>query len=199
MTRRQRKAFIADQKDRSRKRATKPQADAFTAWKERAADHAKDDEVLGLSDILADDDPYDIADAMTAAFAKGQSPEAFVEETFAEDIASTRGRATMTTTNRPWVCGSCHAPLDLDEQKQLVLVFEACRDDYEKRLRPGSISVQAACIAHSTCPRCVLRATLAVYADRMARPRGPAAVRAAQRALREAEADQHSRTSESKA
>jgi len=88
-------------------------------------------------------------------------------------------------------CGGCLKPLDIAEQKALILVFEAARDDYDRRHHPGSISTEAARVAATTCPRCVLQGTRAVYADRMARPRGLAAVAAARRALREAQADQH--------
>ena len=91
---------------------------------------------------------------------------------------------------RSRICGGCHQPLDVDEQKALLLVFEAARDEYDRRVHPGSISTEAAHVACTTCPRCVLQGARAVYADRMARPRGVGAVMAARRALREALADQ---------
>ena len=62
--------------------------DKFGVWKTKAALYAKTHPALCLDDILALDDPYDLADAMPAAFKAGQSPEDFIEEVFEEDITS---------------------------------------------------------------------------------------------------------------
>jgi hypothetical protein len=60
---------------------------SFDEWKKRAAVYAKEHESLGMDDILAEDDPYDLKDTMRAAFDDGQPPEDYIEEMFAEDIA----------------------------------------------------------------------------------------------------------------
>lgn len=57
----------------------------FEAWKEECRDYAEDH--LGLADILAKDDPYDLFDAMAPAFKAGQSAETFIRTIFAEDFA----------------------------------------------------------------------------------------------------------------
>jgi hypothetical protein len=58
----------------------------FERWKNRAQQHATG---LGLpDDIWATDDPYDLLTVALEAYAKEQSPTAFIEEIFADDIAS---------------------------------------------------------------------------------------------------------------
>ena len=61
---------------------------SFAEWKAQASAYTKEHEYLGFDDILDEDDPYDLKDAMQAAFDKGDSPEDFIEEAFGEDIAS---------------------------------------------------------------------------------------------------------------
>jgi hypothetical protein len=56
----------------------------FEAWKKQAAEHCK--KLVGIVDIWAKDDPYDLAKAAEAAMLANQSPFEFVEEVFAEDI-----------------------------------------------------------------------------------------------------------------
>ena len=58
---------------------------SFPAWKLACSAHAM--KLLSLSDLWTEDDPYDLADAAQAAFDSHQSPRAFIEEMFAEDIA----------------------------------------------------------------------------------------------------------------
>ena len=43
--------------------------------------------LLCLGDILAEDDPYDLSEAMSDAHRSGTSPETFVREVFADDLA----------------------------------------------------------------------------------------------------------------
>ncbi len=58
----------------------------FSVWQERAQVHSLT--VDGPDDLWAEDDPYDLREAAKSAHARGQTPEAFVEEIFADDIAS---------------------------------------------------------------------------------------------------------------
>lgn len=44
--------------------------------------------LVGLSDILDDGDPYELDVAMADAFRCGDTPEQFIRDIFAEDIAS---------------------------------------------------------------------------------------------------------------
>lgn len=67
--------------------ALKNNTDSFEAWKAQAALYAANHEALHVDDILAEDDPYDLADVMPAAIAAGTSPEDFIEDVFGEDIA----------------------------------------------------------------------------------------------------------------
>jgi hypothetical protein len=61
----------------------------MTPWKKKARRAAI--ELLALRDIWDEDDPYDLAEAARVAIAAGQSPEAFVREQFAEDLARADG------------------------------------------------------------------------------------------------------------
>lgn len=60
---------------------------AFTNWKRKALRHGKKIEACD-GDIWDDDDPYDLAVVAKEAFDKGTAATAFIEEIFAEDIAS---------------------------------------------------------------------------------------------------------------
>jgi hypothetical protein len=73
---------------RRAKPTTPGPTDKFEVWKTKAALYAKTHPALCLDDILAPDDPYDLAEAMPAAFEAGQSPKDFIEEVFEEDITS---------------------------------------------------------------------------------------------------------------
>jgi hypothetical protein len=73
---------------RRAKSTTPGPTDKFEVWKTKAALYAKTHPALCLDDILAPDDPYDLAEAMPAAFEAGQSPKDFIEEVFEEDITS---------------------------------------------------------------------------------------------------------------
>jgi hypothetical protein len=42
---------------------------------------------LSVGDLWDEGDPYDLIPSARAAFAEGQSPQGFIEETFAEDLA----------------------------------------------------------------------------------------------------------------
>lgn len=59
----------------------------FAAWKQRAQREAEALFDGSLGDIWAAGDDYDLFDAAEVAFRSGQSPEAFVREAFAEDLA----------------------------------------------------------------------------------------------------------------
>ena len=82
---------VRDLKDKEAQRVAERSAkptDKFGVWKAKAALYAKTHPALCLDDILAPDDPYELAEAMPAAFETGQSPEEFIEEVFDEDITS---------------------------------------------------------------------------------------------------------------
>ena len=59
----------------------------FEEWKKECALYAERIGVAG-PDIWAEDDPYDLADAPLDAFNDDLSPKEFIDEVFAEDIAS---------------------------------------------------------------------------------------------------------------
>lgn len=59
---------------------------SFEEWKERCASVAED--LLGLDDILAEDDPYDLFLAMEEAYENEEDPESFIREIFADELAS---------------------------------------------------------------------------------------------------------------
>lgn len=61
----------------------------FSAWKDEC--HKAAVELVGIDDLLAKDDPYDVNDSMREAFKEGESAVSFVAESFEEDIA--RGEA----------------------------------------------------------------------------------------------------------
>ena len=82
---------VRDLKEKEAQRVARSSAkptDKFGVWKTKAALFAKTHPALRLDDILAPDDPYELAEAMPAAFAAGQTPEDFIEEVFEEDITS---------------------------------------------------------------------------------------------------------------
>jgi hypothetical protein len=56
------------------------------AWKKQVARLASD--LAGVDDILAEDDPYDLAEVMQDSYDEDLTPEDFVQEHFADDIAS---------------------------------------------------------------------------------------------------------------
>jgi len=58
----------------------------FERWKAEAQDIAT--ELAGIDDIWAKDDPYDLGMAAASAFDSGRSARVFIEEVFADDIAS---------------------------------------------------------------------------------------------------------------
>lgn len=60
---------------------------ALTSWKRKAVRHGRK---LGVcdGDIWDADDPYDLATVARDAFNKGTTAAAFIEEIFADDIAS---------------------------------------------------------------------------------------------------------------
>lgn len=59
--------------------------DPFRKWQEQCAKWAG--KLVHLDDILAPDDPYELFEAMQAAFEVNQEPRSFIEEIFAEDLA----------------------------------------------------------------------------------------------------------------
>lgn len=65
---------------------------ALRVWKQEASAAAV--ELVAL-DILCDDDPYELNEGMGHAFKAGQSPRAFIEQAFADDIASAKHDATQ--------------------------------------------------------------------------------------------------------
>lgn len=85
---------------------------AFASWKKKAVRHGKK---IGAcdSDIWDDDDPYDLAVVAKDAFDKGTTPAAFIEEIFADDIASRANDRLMEE--------------------------EALEAEYEERWPPGAI------------------------------------------------------------
>jgi len=57
---------------------------SFELWKLNAARSAA--LILGISDLLDENDPYEVFDLMEPAYNKGQSAKEFINEVFAEDI-----------------------------------------------------------------------------------------------------------------
>ncbi len=57
----------------------------YKAWQKKTAAQAK--KLVGI-DILDEDDPYDMEDAMVEAFDEGLTPDEFILDTFADDINS---------------------------------------------------------------------------------------------------------------
>lgn len=55
-------------------------------WLLACAQHAE--ELLGIGDLMAADDPYDALDFLKDAYAVGSTPQKAVEELFADDLAS---------------------------------------------------------------------------------------------------------------
>lgn len=66
---------------------------SFSHWKSSAQAHAK--KVGCPDDLWAEDDPYDLLETARVAYARGQSASDFVEEMFADDIASRAHDALM--------------------------------------------------------------------------------------------------------
>lgn len=58
----------------------------FEKWKKECSKVAKD--LVGLDDLLEECDPYDLFEAMEHAFKEQTEPQDFIEEMFAEDLAS---------------------------------------------------------------------------------------------------------------
>ena len=54
-------------------------------WRRRASEHLK--KMLNLHDLLEEDDPYDVREMMIVSYRTGKSPESFIENHFAEDLA----------------------------------------------------------------------------------------------------------------
>lgn len=57
----------------------------FKEWQKRCSSLAK--RYVDLTDILDDDDPYDLKDAMDEYYEDGATPEEFIQEMFADDLA----------------------------------------------------------------------------------------------------------------
>ncbi len=70
-----------------------PKKMTFDEWK-AAVQKASND--LGCPDNLwADGDPYDLAEVAKTDFESGFSPESFVREVFADDIAASEGNESQ--------------------------------------------------------------------------------------------------------
>lgn len=67
------------------RKPAKKKAKTFEQWKKDCSKSAK--RLVGIGDLLDDSDPYDVFRAMDEAFKKGQGPNDFIEEIFAEDLA----------------------------------------------------------------------------------------------------------------
>jgi hypothetical protein len=65
----------------------------YAEWQAQAKKHAE--ELLSLGDIWDDADPYDLFEAARAAFDDELTPEEFVEEVFADDLATRAHDALM--------------------------------------------------------------------------------------------------------
>lgn len=59
----------------------------FEQWKAACAIYAESVGVGG-PDLWADDDPYELAECGEAAFNDGDTPQAFIDDIFADDLAS---------------------------------------------------------------------------------------------------------------
>jgi hypothetical protein len=68
---------------------------AFYDWQKKASHWAS--ELVGIGEIWSTDDPYDLTEAAAAAFTAEQTPRAFIEEMFADDIASAAHDHQQTT------------------------------------------------------------------------------------------------------
>ena len=69
------------------------QYEDYEAWQELVK--KRTESLLGLGDIWDEDDPYDLFESARAAFADDITPEHFVAEMFADDIASRENDALM--------------------------------------------------------------------------------------------------------
>lgn len=58
----------------------------FEEWRAAVGEAAR--EIVGLNDVLDENDPYDLADTMEDAHDAGQTPREFLEEAFSEELAS---------------------------------------------------------------------------------------------------------------
>lgn len=58
----------------------------FEEWQGKCAEVAK--RLLGFEDLLDEDDPYDVFDAMEDYYDEDADPEDFIRELFAEDLAA---------------------------------------------------------------------------------------------------------------
>lgn len=58
----------------------------IAAWRAECQEYADQHEALALGEIW-DGDPYELMEPSKDAFKSGQSPSAFIDEMFAEDIA----------------------------------------------------------------------------------------------------------------
>lgn len=61
----------------------------FEEWQDRADAFLR--ESLGIDDLLDEDDPYDMADAMEEAYDDEEDPEDFIREAFSDDFAAQEG------------------------------------------------------------------------------------------------------------
>jgi hypothetical protein len=57
----------------------------FDLWKRECSDYLMKE--LSIPDLLAEDDPYDAKVSMQAAFDRGETPKAFIDDMFGEDMA----------------------------------------------------------------------------------------------------------------
>ncbi len=65
----------------------------FDEWK--AAAQKASDELGCPDDLWADGDPYDLVEVAKTDFESGFSPESFVREVFADDIAASEGNESQ--------------------------------------------------------------------------------------------------------
>ena len=65
----------------------------FDEWKVKAEAVAID--LLGLNDLFTEKDLYDLREAAEASYKDGVSPQGFVEEMFADDLASRENDSQM--------------------------------------------------------------------------------------------------------
>lgn len=62
----------------------------FNAWKAAVNEVAKE-ELPGLGDVFAEDDPYDLEASAAEEFGNGTDPSDFFEQVFEEDLARRDG------------------------------------------------------------------------------------------------------------
>lgn len=64
------------------------QATRFAEWKAAAQAHADELGVVDKDKLWEDSDPYSLKEVAEEAFSKGTDPKTFIEEIFADDLAS---------------------------------------------------------------------------------------------------------------